>query len=355
MKVLMTGGGTLGPVTPLIAISDALAELDPWGKTVWVGTPEGPEGDLLKKLGYKFHELHAAKLPRHLCPQLATAPFVLGNSYFQARQILKKEKPDLVMSAGGYVSVPLIWAAWSMKIPTWIHQLDVRPGLANKMMAPVAGRITTSWKQSLTDYPKDKTKWVGNPVRANLKAADREEARKDFGIDNSSPTILVLGGGTGATWINDVMKQIGPDLVEKANVIHQVGKGKEDPELYAIGSQYKVLEFIYDMDKAYAAADLVVCRAGMGTISELAFLSKPAVIIPIPHNQQEDNTAILSKKRAAVVFEQSHPVEELKDTILELLKEPGQRKQLGQNLYELLPTEGVAEKIAEEIKGNDKL
>jgi UDP-N-acetylglucosamine--N-acetylmuramyl-(pentapeptide) pyrophosphoryl-undecaprenol N-acetylglucosamine transferase len=350
MKILMTGGGTLGPVTPLIAIADAMAELDPWGKVVWVGTPQGPEGDLLEKLGYRFYSLHTAKLPRHLSPQLVTAPFVLGRSYFQARQILKQEKPDLVMSAGGYVSVPLIWAAWSMKIPTWIHQLDVRPGLANKMMAPAANKITTSWKQSVKDYPEKKTKWIGNPVRDNLKDVKREEARQDFGIDNKQPTVLVLGGGTGATWINEVMKKVGPDLIKKANVIHQIGKGKEDPELYTIGSQYKVLEFIYDMDKAYAAADLVVCRAGMGTISELAFLSKPAVLIPIPHNQQEDNTAVLSKKRAAIVFKQSQSTEELEQVILELLEESKQRKQLGQNLHELLPTEGVAEKIAQEIK-----
>lgn len=139
-------------------------------------------------------------------------------------------------------------------------------------------------------------------------------------------------------------------MVEKANVIHQVGKGKLDPELAAIGSNYQVHELIFNMDKAYAAADLVISRAGMGTISELAYLSKPSIIIPIPDNQQEDNTAILSKKQGAIVFEQSQSVEELKQTILDLLKDSKQRQELGHNLHELLPTEGVADKIAEEIK-----
>ncbi|MFH1142689.1 MAG: glycosyltransferase, partial [Candidatus Uhrbacteria bacterium] len=254
----------------------------------------------------------------------------------------------------GYVSVPLVWAAWSLKIPTWIHQLDVRPGLANRLMAPVATRITTSWKQSLDAFPKSKTKWIGNPVRANLKKVSKEQARQDYGIENQLPTILVLGGGTGATWINTAMKQIGPDLTEKANVIHQVGKGKLDPELKAIGSNYQVHEFIFNMDKAYAVAGLVISRAGMGTISELAFLSKPSIIIPIPDNQQEENTAILSKKKGAVVFEQSQPVEQLEQAILDLLKDSKQCQELGYNLHELLPTEGVADKIAEEIVRTDK-
>jgi len=345
----MTGGGTLGPVTPLIAISDALSQVDPWGKIVWVGTPEGPEGELLENLGHDFISLKTAKLPRQIKLSTLTVPFVLGRSYWQARKIIKNEKPDLVMSAGGYSSVPLVWAAWSMKIPTWIHQLDVRPGLANKLMAPAASRITTSWKQSLDAFPKSKTKWIGTPVRANLQDLSREQGVRSWGVNPDLPTILILGGGTGATWINTAMKQIGPDLVEKANLIHQVGKGKLDPELKAIGLNYQVHEFIFNMDKAYAAADLVISRAGMGTISELAFLSKPAIIIPIPDNQQEENTAILSKKKGAIVFEQSQPIEELEQEILNLLKHSKQRQQLGKNLHNLLPTEGVADKIAEQI------
>lgn len=344
----MTGGGTLGPVTPLIAIAEAWKKLDPNIEFIWFGTSEGPEGDLLKKLGYRFFSIKTAKLSRHFAFSTLIAPIVLYKSYFKARDLIKKEKPDLVMSAGGYVSVPFVWAAKTLKTPTWIHQLDVRPGLANRMMANFASKITTSWEKSLQNYPKGE--WLGTPVRESLRQMSRERVYREYQLDSEYPTVLILGGGLGAEWINKTMAKIGPDLIAKANVIHQTGKGKDLDELEAIGGRYHVKEFIYEMDKAYAAANLVVCRAGMGTISELAFLRKPTILIPIPGNQQEDNAATLLEANAAIVFDQAMAPGLLSEKITNLLEKQGKLREMGNNISKLIPTEGVATKIAKQAR-----
>jgi len=344
----MTGGGTLGPVTPLIAIAEAWKKLDPKVEFIWVGTPEGPEGDLLQKLGYRFFSAKTAKLPRHFAFSTLIAPIVLYKSYFHARDIINAEKPDLVMSAGGYVSVPFVWAAKTLKVPTWIHQLDVRAGLANKMMMNFASKITISWEKSLQDYPKGE--WVGTPVRESLKQMSRERVYHQYKLDPEFPTVLILGGGLGAEWINKTMTKIGPDLITKANVIHQTGKGKDLDELEAIGGRYHVKEFIYEMDKAYAAADVVVCRAGMGTISELAFLQKPTILIPIPGNQQEDNAATLLAENAAIVFNQAMAPGLLSEKITNLLEKQGKIREMGNRISKIMPTEGVAAKIAKQAR-----
>lgn len=338
----------MGPVTPLIGVCEAWKKLNPWVEFVWVGTPEGPEREVLEKLGYEFIAIRTAKLPRYFSLSLLSSPFVLAGSLAKAMEILKREKPDLVMSAGGYVSVPVVWAAKLLGIKTWIHQLDVRPGLANKLMRSFATRITTSWKQSLTVFPKDKTKWIGSPVRESLAGIDQNQAYKTLHLDSSLPTVLVLGGGVGAGWINRAMVEIGPEISIKANVIHQTGKGKDLAELEAIGGTYHVLEFIFNMATAYAAADVVVARAGMGTIQELAFLNKPSVLIPIPNNQQEDNAAVLKNSGAAFVYTQDQPVGELDRMITELLDHPEKRAELGRQIGFALPTRGVAEQIAKE-------
>ncbi len=343
----------MGPVTPLIATASAFEKLWPGTQIVWVGTPQGPEGELLENLGYRFIPVKTAKLPRYASLSIATAPFVLMRSYLQAREIIHQEKPDLVMSAGGYVSVPFVWAARTMKLPTWIHQQDLRPGLANKMMAPFATRISTAWEKDVEAFSKDKTSWIGNPVRENLQQVEREKAVKDWGVNSELPTMLVLGGGTGACWINDAVQKVGPKLLEKMNVIHLYGRHRQGPLTLPseeLPGKYVARDFIFDMDKAYAAADLIVSRAGMGTISELAFLSKPSVIIPIPNSHQEDNTAILKEADAAVVFEQTQPVDQLVKIVTKLLQNKERSKQLGDNLHKLLPTYEVAMKIAEQAR-----
>lgn len=349
MKIMMTGGGTLGPITPLLAIADELKKLDPSVELVWITTPDGPENELLTKLGYDTTPVKTAKLPRYASLSLFTAPVVFWRSFNKARQIIGSEKPDLIMSAGGYVSVPFVWAGKLIGVPTWIHQLDVRPGLANKLMASFASRITTSWEKSLEDFPKEKTEWIGSPVRESLLKTDREAACREYGLDQSLPTVLITGAGLGAKQINEAMVEIGWAIVEKANVIHQTGQGKVLPELEAVSERYHVREFITEMDKAYAAADVVVSRAGMGTIAELAFLKKPAVVVPILHSQQEDNAAELNRNKAAVVFDSEMEPEILREQILDLLASHDRRKELSRNIAELLPTHGVATKIAEQI------
>ncbi len=347
---MMTGGGTLGPVTPLIAIAEAWEKIDPAVEFVWIGTPDGPERGLLEKLGYRFIGVKSAKLPRYASLSVLIAPVVFLRSFYQARDIIRAERPDIIMSAGGYVSVPFVWAGKILGIPSWIHQLDVRPGLANKLMASFATRISTSWQKTVEFFPAEKTVWMGNPVREDLAKTERDRAYHDFELDPDFPTILVIGGGGGAKWINDAMQGIGPDLTEKMNVIHQTGKGKDTAELESIGGRYHGREFIFNMDQAYAAADIVICRAGMGTISELAFLKKASIVIPIPNSHQEDNAAVLNENKAAIIFNQAMAPGLLAEKITNLLDNPEKMREMGNNISQILPTEGVATKIAQQAR-----
>jgi len=326
---MLTGGGTLGPVTPLIAIRDAWLEEDPEAKFVWVGTPKGPEKDLMETLGIPFTSLSAPKLSRHAPGKWLLIPIHLIWSMRQALVILQRERPDVIVTAGGYVSVPLVWVAYLYGIPTWVHQQDIRPGIANKLMAPMAKRISVAWERTLEKYPKSKSEHIGNPVRSSVLHGSRERAGERFNLDPHRPTVVVLGGGTGSAWLNHAVAQMAPDLVNRANILHLTGKGKAVVEENEV-RWYTTVEFVKDgMADVYAIADVVVCRAGMGTISELAALRKPAIIIPIPESHQEENTAILEEHKAAVILDQNRTTPQmLKQKIEDLLDSPPKRTRI---------------------------
>ncbi|MBU0706873.1 UDP-N-acetylglucosamine--N-acetylmuramyl-(pentapeptide) pyrophosphoryl-undecaprenol N-acetylglucosamine transferase [Patescibacteria group bacterium] len=303
MKVLFSGGGTGGSVTPLIAVADEIRMEYPDAEFLFLGTKNGLEIDLVLEGQIKFHAISSGKLRRYWSWSNITDIFNIFIGFFQALVRINKFKPDVVYSAGGYVGVPVVWAAWLSGVPTLIHQQDVELSLANRLVQGIASKITVTFESSLKDFPSRKTVWVGNPIRKELLAGDRERGYKLFNLVPSLPTILVFGGGTGAQKINELMVGAIFKLTKQCQILHLFGRRKV---LYKINDpNYHGYEFLVEeMKDAYAVADIVVCRAGIGSLTEIAALEKPSIVIPMPDTHQEKNGAFLKRFNAAVVLDQ---------------------------------------------------
>lgn len=350
MKILFAGGGTLGPVTPLLAVAEAWRAVDSSVQFVWVGTPTGPDRAVVEAAGLRFVSIPVARLTRYPSVEWITLPINLFRAARQSWRILEDERPGLVVSAGGFTSVPLIVAARILGIPSWLHQQDVRPILSSRLVVPFVTWISTAWESSLAAFPKGKSAWVGNPIRS-LTSVDRELSVRRFGLDPSRLTVLVFGGGGGALFLNRLMETIGREMAETANVIHIVGIGKMTPALETMGDRYVAVELLTEaMSDALTAADLVVCRAGMGTISDLAARGKPAIVVPLPNSPQEDNARVLETNDAALVLrEPATSPQEYLEAIRGLLRDEGRRRELGENVRRLLRTD-VAATIVERLQ-----
>lgn len=350
MKILFAGGGTLGPVTPLLAVAEALRDIDPGVEFVWVGTPNGPDRAAVEAAGIRFLTLPVARLPRYPSVEWVMLPANLFRAARQAWTILKAEQPSLVATAGGFTGVPLVVAARVLGIPSWLHDQDARPILSSKLVAPFATSITVAWEASLDAFPKDKTNVVGNPVRASMMAGSREDAIRAFRLDPARPTVLAFGGGGGSAWLNGQMEIVGEEMAREANVIHLTGLGKMTDRLASFGGTYRAEELLTArMADAMAAADVVVCRAGMGTITELSARQKAAVVVPLPNSPQEDNARVLETAQAAVVMRQGAATpQELLEAVLGLVRHSERRHALGGAMARVLPTD-VADRLARHL------
>lgn len=305
MKILLSGGGTLGPVTPLLGLVEHWRAHHDNLDLVWVGTVRGPEGELVSSRDIRFISIASVKVPRYLTPYWLLFPFKAAYALVESWNVLRAERPDVIVTAGGYVSVPLVILGRFMGVRSWVHQQDVLPGLANKVMARFASKISVTFPQSKDTFPSKKTTVTGNAVRPSVVHGSQERGRKKFGLDPDRKTLLVLGGGTGAAWINEAVSAIAEDLTKNWQVLHVTGKDKY--HMVNVSAKHYVAEpLIQDgMDDAYAAADLVLCRAGLGTITELAAVGKPAIIVPIPDSHQEMNAFHLYEHQAALILDQT--------------------------------------------------
>jgi len=297
MKVLFTGGFTLGPVTPLLAVSEELRRRDPTTEVFWIGTYSGPERKLIAEYNISFKAICSGKLRRYFSLRNIIDNFHFIAGFFQSLVYLLRNRPDIIISAGGFVSVPVVWAGWLLRIPSLIHQQDVRPGLANELMAPFSKKITVAFEKSIKAFPKKKTKWIGNPVREDIFQNKHDEALEYFDLNKERPVLLVIGGGTGAQGINQLVKETLPELLKFCQVIHVTGIGKAGEERRLDG--YRRFQFLTEgMVHAYDAADLVISRAGMGALTELSALHKPSIIIPMPDSHQEKNAEAFENENA---------------------------------------------------------
>lgn len=347
MKILFAGGGTLGPVTPLLAVAEAWRSVDPSVEFVWVGTPNGPDRAAVAAAGIRFVSLPVARLTRYPSVEWLTLPFNLFRAARGAWSVLKQEAPNLVATAGGYTGVPIVAAARMMGIHAWLHQQDVEPILSSKLCAPFCDAITVAFEASLAAFPSDRTHLVGNPVRGSMLMGDRDAAARSFGFDPSRPCVLVTGGGGGSLWINGLMETIGGELAQSANVIHLTGPGKMTDALASLGGNYLAVELLTtEMRDAMAAADVVVSRAGMGTITELAARRKAAVVIPLPNSPQEANARVLETANAAIVLRQgSTTPQEMLEAIRGLVTRAERRAAFGEAMGAVLRTNVAAELV----------
>lgn len=292
----------MGPVMPLIAVARAIRSRRPDAAFVWIGSADGPEFDVVDAEGIPFFAIPAGKFRRYFSLRNLIDPFRIIGGFFAAVVLLLRLRPSAVVSAGGFVAVPVVWAAALLRIPVHIHQQDVIPGLANRLSFPFASGVSTALAKSVADFG-GRAVHTGNPVRPDVVTGSADAARRRFGIpDDGLPTVLVLGGGTGAAGLNTLVVDALPFLSGACRVLHVTGPGKEIP---AEGEAYVHVPYIADgMGDAYALADVVVTRGGMGTLTELAVVGKPAIIVPMPSSHQEANAAMFEREGAARIFDQ---------------------------------------------------
>lgn len=354
MKIIFCGGGTLGPVTPLLATIEKLKELEPKITPVWVGTKHGVERDVVTRLGIEYHWLASAKMRRYFDWRSFLTPAVAAAGVIGAIWLVIRTQPKAVVSAGAFTQVPLVMVARLMGIPAIIHQQDVEVGLANKISSFDAKVVTAAFEASAAQFGKRGAKVIGNPVRSLIaalvdpakRAAAREAGLKRWKLDPSKPTLLVLGGGTGALGLNERVVRNVDALTEKNNVLHQTGRGKLVMTKPKNG--YVAVEFMNEeIAEAYAASDMTVSRAGMGTLTELGVLGLPAVLVPNP-GHQEKNAAYLQERGAAIVFANDATDQVFVDTVLRLLADRDRRLSLSRAIAEIFPADS-AEKFARVI------
>lgn len=357
--IIFSGGGTLGPVTPLLAIHETLIGVFEEGyEPHWFGTRKGVERALVAEYGIPYTKLTAGKLRRYMSfwNILDLAKLVIG--FFQSVGLLLKYNPELCISAGGYVSVPLHWAAWFLGIPTWIHQQDVQVSLANRLMKVPASRITTVLEAQVPLFPKKKTSWLGNPIREEIISGSQARAAQLFNLTPGLPVVLVTGGGTGSQRLNHLIAEAVPALEGFCQIIHLTGKERsQEMALRAqniFGKYYHVQDFLTsEMKDVYAAATLVICRGGFGTLSELAALKKAAVVVPKPGHQEENVKFFADKGAIRFVDETRADGNFMARLIKELLANREERTELARNLHALLPPtepERIAEIVEDILK-----
>ncbi len=281
-KIVMTGGGTAGHVTPNIALMPTLKEKG--YQISYIGSYDGIERGLIEAEGIPYYGISSGKLRRYFDLKNFTDPFKVVKGYFEARKLLKKLKPDVVFSKGGFVTVPVVLAAKSCKIPAIIHESDMTPGLANKLAIPSAYKVCHNFPETANHLPEGKSVLSGSPIRQELLNGSRAEGLKICRFSTEKPVILVIGGSLGSVAINEAVRKALPVLLPNYQIIHVCGKGKVDTSIKDIPG-YIQFDYVQDeLSHLLAAADLVISRAGSNAICEFLALKKPNILIPLPAN-----------------------------------------------------------------------
>lgn len=279
-KIVLTGGGTAGHVTPNIALIPALRQAG--YEIAYVGSYDGIEKKLIADFDIPYTGISTGKLRRYLDIKNLTDPFRVIKGFMEAKKYLKEYRPDVVFSKGGFVSVPVVRAAASLKIPCIIHESDMTPGLANKLCFPVAEKICCNFPETMAMLPEGKAVLTGSPIRSELAQGNKIAGLDMCGFSANKPVIMVIGGSLGAANVNAAVREALPRLLEDFQVVHLCGKDKID-NLLLTTPGYKQFEYIKaELKDLFAMADLVISRAGANAICELLALKKPNILIPLP-------------------------------------------------------------------------
>ena len=279
-KIVLTGGGTAGHVTPNIALLPSLQEAG--YEIAYMGSYDGIEKKLIGDFDIPYTGISTGKFRRYFDPKNLSDPFRVLKGFTEARKYLKQFKPDVVFSKGGFVSVPVVRAAASLGIPCIIHESDMTPGLANKLCIPVAAKVCCNFPETLKLLPENKAVLTGSPIRAELAKGNKIAGLDMCGFTANKPVIMVVGGSLGAANVNSAVREALPELLKDFQVVHLCGKGKMD-NLLLNTSGYKQFEYIKaELKDLFAMADIVISRAGANAICELLALKKPNILIPLP-------------------------------------------------------------------------
>ncbi|NLN47910.1 MAG: undecaprenyldiphospho-muramoylpentapeptide beta-N-acetylglucosaminyltransferase [Clostridiales bacterium] len=321
--MIMTGGGTSGHVTPNIALMPKLKELG--YRINYIGSLNGIEKQLIKNENIPYYSISAGKLRRYIDTKNIADAFRVLRGLRQSISIIKKVKPDILFSKGGFVSCPVVWAAWLCKVPVVIHESDITPGLANRLSMPFAKKICYTFPESKAYIPEDKGVMTGLPIRQSLLEGDSDKGRKLCGFTEAKPIILVIGGSQGAEAINKEIRGQLQSLLKEFQICHICGNGNIDTEFSGFEG-YRQYEYV-DKDQAhlFAMSDLVISRAGATTLFEILALKKPNLLIPLSkkasRGDQILNAQSFSLQGFSMVLEEEYIHAELLISIKKLYKE----------------------------------
>ena len=323
-KIVLTGGGTAGHVTPNIALMPRLKEMG--YEIYYIGSYDGIEKKLIEQMGVPYYGISSGKLRRYFDWKNFTDPFRVLKGFGEAKKLLKKLQPDVVFSKGGFVTVPVVQAAKRCHIPTIIHESDMTPGLANKLAIPAATKVCCNFPETVKYLPEGKAVLTGSPIRQELLRGNRLAALNFCGFTSGRPVLLVIGGSQGSVAVNTAIRNILPDLLKTFQVIHLCGKGNLDTGLEHTDG-YVQFEYIQkELADLFALADVVVSRAGANAICELLALRKPNLLIPLPASASRGDQLLNARSFrqqgfSMVLEEESITSETLLSSILELYRD----------------------------------
>lgn len=348
-RIVLTGGGTAGHVTPNMALIPRLIE-DGWD-VHYIGAANSVEQSLIAQFpSVTFHTVAVGKLRRYFDLKNFSDPFRVIKGVFQAQAIIRKLKPQVVFSKGGFVSVPVVYGAWLNRVPVVTHESDMTPGLANRLSLPFTSVQCCTFPEAV-EHCKGKGVYTGTPIRPEVLAGNREHGRQLFGLDDSKPVIMVVGGSSGARAINETVVAALPRLIPNFQVLHLCGRGNQNDALQGTPGYVQCEYLNEEMADAYACADILISRAGSNALCEILALKKPALLIPYPkgasRGDQIMNAESFQQRGFSHVLDQSNmTVDTLVDAVIQLYHERGA-------LYEAMSadasnTNGV-DKVLEQI------
>lgn len=364
MKVIIAAAGTAGHINPGIAIANKIKEENPKAKIIFIGTMRGIENDLVPRAGYELKTIEAYGIQKRINIQNIKNMFKTIKGFSEAKKIIEKEKPDLVIGTGGYICGAVLTAAQKQNIPTMLHESNSYPGLAVRFLAKKTDVIMVGFEEAKNRLKKAKNVVLtGTPTKIRSIKLDKEEIKKQMGITNSLPIVLIFGGSQGARTINNnVLEIIKNGLNKNYQIIWAPGQKQYDiiqEELEKVNininnvKNAKIFPYIYNMQEVMYVSDLIIARSGAMTITEMSIMGKPAIFIPLPSrnaNRQEDNARVMEKIDAAkVILETELDYKVLEKTIDELICNKEKLLKMGENARQTA-IENAEERIYEEVK-----
>ncbi|MSS63237.1 undecaprenyldiphospho-muramoylpentapeptide beta-N-acetylglucosaminyltransferase [Velocimicrobium porci] len=352
-RIVLTGGGTAGHVTPNIALLPRLREE---GYEVhYIGSYDGIERKLIEELDIPYYGISSGKLRRYFDPKNFSDPFKVIKGYREASSLLKKLKPNVVFSKGGFVSVPVVLAAKRRRIPTIIHESDMTPGLANKICIPCATKICANFPETLKNLPQEKAVLTGSPIRQELFLGSKEQGLKFCGFSSEKPVLLIIGGSLGSAVVNEAVRGILPELLKQFQVIHLCGKDKLDPSLNNTKG-YVQFEYIkQELCDLFAASDIIISRAGANAICEILALRKPNILVPLSAAASRGDQILNAKSFKKQGFSYLLPEENLsKEALLEAVNSVYKNKDNYIEAMKKSPLSNSIETIVELINSSAK-